>query len=439
MLNSFIKRSQFYFIGSFAALIGAGTLLLMLPWVREDGVGLDWVDALFTATSATCVTGLTVVDTSTFNPAGQLIILGLIQLGGIGIMSLSASIVLMMGRQMSYAGTLLLSNLNENFSFRGAESLTRTVAAYTLFCEAAGALLLLPGFWLMEGVSTVEALYYAVFHSISAFCNAGFSPFDDSLCRVSGWIKLVTAGLVILGGLGVYVVYDLRQHFQAEGRRLRLHTRLVLVTTLVLLIGGTLLIKCQQMLGTPEQEIGWIDAFFTATSARTAGFNSIDLKVLTPGSVMTLIVLMLIGASPGSTGGGMKTSTVALAAVALYNTFIGNQKVLQCRREIPMANVLKAFVIIVVFILLTVFGTMVLMQFVPATETLQRCFFETSSAISTTGYSLGVSAAAENEGKLLLSLFMFLGRVGPFTFFLFLMGREKVSRLTYPEERVIIG
>lgn len=437
MLVSFIKKSQFYFICSFSGLIVLGTLLLMLPAVRTDGSALGWHDALFTATSAVCVTGLTVVNTSSFNLGGQLVILGLIQLGGLGIMTLSAAILLMMGRRMSFASTLLLANLNDHFSLRGVEGLMRTVVAYTLISEGVGVVLLYPGF-LFGGHGWWESAYYAIFHSISAFCNAGFSTFDQNLCGVNAWLKVVIALLVILGGLGVYVVYDLAHGLRHRAATLRVNTKLVLVTTVVLVVAGTGLIKLQQM-PADNFNLGWLDAFFTSVCARTAGFNSVDLAQLSPGSLMLIIVLMLIGASPGSTGGGMKTTTVALAAAALYNTFLGNQRVLLFRREIPGVNVLKAFVIIVIFILLAVFGSMALMLFVPNGKTMLECAFEVASALATTGYSIGISAASENGGKLLLTLFMFLGRIGPFTIFLFLMGRERSSRLTYPEERVIIG
>ncbi len=438
MAINFIKKSQLYFIGSFLLLIFLGTLLLKLPFIRLQDAHLSWTDAIFTAVSASCVTGLSVVDTSSFSLFGQLVILGLIQIGGIGIMSLSAGILVMMGRHMSFSNTLLISSLSDNFSLHGTESLTRIVIWYTFGIEALGALLLFPGF-LLEGLPLWTSAYYAIYHSISAFCNAGFSPLNGSLVGMSAWIKIVCATLIVFGGLGVYVVYDLRQYFRPGRKVLRVATKLMLIASALLLVIGMLLIKVEQELSPTAPGVGWVDAFFTSASARTAGFNSIDLGTLSGGSMATIIILMLIGACPGSTGGGMKLSTVALAAAALYSTVVGHRKVLLFRREIPTDNVLKAYVIIVMFILLATFGAMLLMWFVPLETPMEQCLFEVSSALGTAGYSLGISAASDDAGKWLLSLFMFMGRVGPFTAFLFLMGRDKASWLKYPEERVVIG
>ena len=432
MTLSFIRKSQLYFIFSFLGAIIIGMFLLKLPWVTHDGGSLEWIDALFIATSAVCVTGLVTVTTSGFNLAGQLIILTLIQIGALGIMTLTASIIVLMGRKMNYNNTAMMSNLSESFPLKRVDSLLRTILTYSIVIEAAGFILLTYGF-LLSGYSFGRAAYEALFHSISAFCNAGFSTFDTSLIGMSPFIKVVVSILIILGGLGVYVIYELshlsHKHF------LRIHTRLVLITSFVLIVFGTISLKVLEY--RDNVQISWLDAYFQSVTARTAGFNTIPMENLHPGCIIILIALMLIGASPGGTGGGMKTTTAALVFISLYNTFKGNQIVLIFKREIPLRNVLKAFTIMFTFIAIS----MVAATWLTATDSasLEAAFFEVASALGTVGLSLGISGQASVMGKLILIICMFVGRIGPFTLFLFLLGREKTSRLGYPEERVILG
>ncbi len=435
MTSSFFKKSQLYFIFSFFAAIILGTLLLKSPWVSHSGGTLQWIDAVFISTSAVCVTGLVTVTTSGFNLAGQLIILALIQVGALGIMTLTASIIVLMGRKMNYSNTMILSNLSDSFPLKSVDSLLRTILAYSIIIEFSGFILLTYGFLASGKYDFGEAAYLALFHSVSAFCNAGFSTFDTSLIGMSAFIKIVISFLIILGGLGVYVIYELshlsHKHF------LRTHTRLVLITSLVLIVFGMVSLKFLEHCG--DTPISWLDAYFQSVTARTAGFNTIPMNDITlhPGSIIILIALMLIGASPGGTGGGMKTTTAALVFMSLYNTFKGNQKVLLFKREILQNNVLKAFTIMFTFISISIVAAI----WLTATDnaSLDRAFFEVASALGTVGLSLGISAEATDAGKIILISCMFVGRIGPFTMFLFLLGREKTSRLEYPEERVILG
>ena len=436
MTLSFIKKSQLYFIFSFLGAIIIGTLLLKMPWVTHDSGPLEWLDALFISTSAVCVTGLVTVTTSGFNPMGQLIILTLIEIGALGIMTLSASIIVLMGRKMNYSSTMILSNLSEGFPLKSVDALLRTILTYSIVIQFAGFILLTYGFLFEGKYEFSEAVYYAFFHSISAFCNAGFSTFDSSLIGLSPFIKIVVSLLIILGGLGVYVIYELshlsHKHF------LRIHTRLVLITSLLLIVFGTVFFKALEYHG--DCSISWLDAYFQSVTARTAGFNSIPMSVndLHPGSIIVLIAFMLIGASPGGTGGGMKTTTAALVFISLYNTFKGNRKVLLFGREIMQNNVLKAFTIMFTFIAISIVAA----TWLTATEydvSLASALFEVASALGTVGLSLGISSNATETGKVILIICMFVGRIGPFTMFLFLLGREKSSRLEYPEERVILG
>ena len=435
MTLSFIKESQLYFIFSFLGAIIIGTLLLKMPWVTHNSGPLEWLDALFISTSAVCVTGLVTVTTSGFNFPGQLIILCLIQIGALGIMTLTASIIVLMGRKMNYSNTMILSNLSESFPLKSVDALLRTILTYTVVIEFVGFVLLTYGF-LFEGKYTFgKAVYYALFHSISAFCNAGFSTFDTSLIGMSPFIKVVVSLLIILGGLGVYVIYEL-SHFSHK-HFLRIHTRLVLISSLILIVFGTVCFKVFEHHG--HSSISWLDAYFMSVTARTAGFNTIVMNelVMHPGSIIILIAFMLIGASPGGTGGGMKTTTAALVFISLYNTFKGNSKVLLFNREIIQNNVLKAFTIMFSFIAISIVAA----TWLTATDnaTLESAFFEVASALGTVGLSLGISSNATDAGKIILIICMFVGRIGPFTMFLFLLGKEKSSRLEYPQERVILG
>ncbi len=433
MVIGFVKKGQSLFILSFLALIFCGTMFLKLPWSYRGT--LPWVDAYFTATSAVCVTGLSTVPVGDFTIFGQVVILMLVQLGGIGIMTLSASILLLLGRGLSFSNTLLISNLSDNFSLRGTEGLTRTVIQYVLVSEGIGFLLLLPGF--LASYPWEEAVWYSFFHAISAFCNAGLSPFPDSMIGQTRWTQMTLAALIVFGGLGVYVIYDLLMVFRRKQYRLRVHSRVVLVTTLILIVAGSVLLWLNGWArGT---NLSWFDAIFQSVAARTAGFNSVDIGELPAESLTLIIILMLIGAAPGSTGGGMKVSTVALAVASIVGTFKGNPEVQMFRRTIPISNVLRAYTIMVTFILLTCAGAVFLHMLTPDRFAMMECFFESASAISTTGLSTGATSSLTSFGKIYLACYMFVGRIGPFTIMLFLLSREKKRRLRYPEERIIIG
>ncbi|MBQ4336485.1 MAG: potassium transporter [Lentisphaeria bacterium] len=434
MKLSAVKVSQLFFIISFAGAIAVGTMLLRIPFCLPGESALSWVDAAFTATSAVCVTGLLTVQICDLTWLGQLIVLLLIQLGGLGVMALTASILVMLGGHLSYGGTLIMSTVTDRFSMQGLENLFRLVLKYTVICEGAGFMILFPLFWLADGFVWYQALWHALFHAVSAFCNAGISSLPSGMLGVSGCTKLAVALLFICGGLGVYVVYDI---LVARRKHLQLHaqTRLILSWTAALLVGGTVLLwGIQRFFGTP---LGWVDAFFQSAACRTAGFNSVSLDALNASSILVMVCLMLIGAAPGSTGGGMKLTTVALVVAGLYSTFKGADRVILYKRMIPPENVLKAFVLLVTYIFLVAGGTILLCMLTPCD--LGWALFESASALGTVGLSLENPVPLTAVGKCLLIGFMFLGRVGIFTFFLFLLGRERRSRLTYPEERIIMN
>jgi len=430
-----VKTSQLYFIVSFAIAIAAGTGLLRLPCCLKGQEAMNWVDAGFTATSAVCVTGLETVPLAELSWFGQLIVLALLQIGGLGIMTLTTSILVVLGHELSHGGTVIMSNVSDRFSLRGTESLTRAVFLYTLICEGAGLVLLFPLFWFGEGQSWYEAAWQALFHSVSAFCNAGMSPLPTGVADLSVWTKLVVAALFICGGLGVYVVYDIRSAYRT-GERLHAQTRLILSWTGWLLVLGTVSLWGLQKLA--DAPVSFADAFFQSAACRTAGFASLNIGTLSAGSIAVIVMLMLIGAAPGSTGGGMKVTTFALVTAGLYSTFKGRPRVILYRRMVPPENILKAFVLLMTYVLLAVFGALLLYQLTPCE--LYWALFETASALATVGLELGApEEPVTMAGKMFLIVYMFIGRVGLFTFFLFLLGREHQERLIYPEERMIVN
>ena len=435
MLLSIAKKGQSMLLLSFALFIAIGTVLLKLFSTVNSG-SISWIDSFFMATSAVCVTGLSTVSVAGMNWTGQFILLLLIQIGGIGIMTLSASILLSLGKGLSFSNTLLISSLNDNFSLRGTEGLTKIVLKYVLFTEGAGMVLLYIGS-LLNGTHWLKALWEAFFVAVSSFCNAGLTPYAGSMSSQHMLTRLTCAGLIIAGGLGVYVIYDLIQVFKKRQQKLRLHSKVIIGATLILLAGGMLVFKFCGLQNNGS--LSWLDAFFLSVSCRTAGFSTFELGTLSDAGLLTCMVLMLIGASPGSTGGGMKTSTVAVAAAAIWNTFQGNADVLMFKRMIPSSNVLRAFSIIVIFLLITYAGVMTMQALAPQTD-MTAVIFESVSALTTTGLSIGSTTAGfQPAAKLTLALFMFIGRMGPFTIMLFLLSREKPGQLKYPQERIIIG
>ena len=464
--SGYAKRGQRLFLLSFIVLIVVGALLLWLPGMYDRG-RLHWLDALFTSTSAVCVTGLAVKPISDFSFWGQLVILLLIQVGGLGIMTLSASILLALGKGLSFSNSLIVSNLNDNFSLRGTESLLRTVMIYTFVAEAVGFIAILPGVLLSdvaEAGGIGSRIWGSLVLSVSSFCNSGMTTFPHSLEHIHRAAQLPAALLAITGGLGVYVIYDLLQLVRDRTHRLRVHSKLVLYMTGALLILGTVAIWYldRDIVFDGKEPIGWFDAFCFSVTSRTCGWNTAPMGNLTPGAERFITLLMLIGGSPGSTAGGIKTSTVALALAGIVGALRGDPETIVFKRRVPTGNVMRAQTIIILFTMLSYLGALSLAQTemlespagsaavsAPATpgtlakkkERLEAATeFEAVSALTTTGLSIeNTTSKLSPHGKGLLVLFMFLGRVGPFTVLLFLMGREKRGKLGYPEERVIIG
>lgn len=420
---------------SFAVLIAIGTVLLLLPGVcRKD---LSVVDAFFTSCSAVCLNGLAAVATDEYTFFGQFVILLLIQLGCFGILSLSAIILLFAGRGLSFDNTLLMYNLNDRFSLSSTESMLKTIASYTFITEATGAILMLPGF-LLEGFGFWESLWNSIFYSIGSFCNAGIGTLPGDIAQAGRFVQCVSIALIILGGLGIYVIYDLLQVIRDRSHRMRLHSRIVLSCSAALLIGGAVLLYLIS-LAPSGGDLQFFDACFLSATSRTAGYSTVDLATLSPACLTLVIVLMLIGGSPGSAAGGLKTTTAMVALSALFSSFKGDNAVIISGRTIALRTVLRAFTIIVIFILFTVAGGLILSAFSPHLSDF-RCIFEVASAISGTGLDVGQTTMALTPGcKLFVAFFMFAGRVGPLTIVLFFVRKEKPNALHYPEEQVIVG
>jgi len=428
-MKKYRPSPQGYLILTFLILIGGGAGLFMLPFITKNG-GLNFVDALFMSTSAVCVTGLSVMNTSDFTLSGQMILLTLIQLGALGIMTLSSSLLLFITGDLDFGKRLMASRLAESYSLREIENVLFYIVIYTFASEFIGAVLLWIGF-LIDGYTGTNAVYLAVFHSVSAFCNAGFSTFDSSLTGSGGMIKAVIMLLITAGGLGFYVVFDLVRKFR-EKTRLRIHTKIVLGMSAFLSFGGAAMLYL-----TEHGRMGLLDSLFQSVTTRTAGFNTVDLSGLHSVSIMFMIILMFIGASPGSTGGGIKTTTAFLAAISVRRAIEGETGVRVFGRTIPPSNILKAFTIIFLYSIVICTASALILIF---REThFLAVLFEVVSATGTVGLSMGISAEAGTAEKLILTACMFIGRVGPSAILIAMTGRKKESKLAYPEEKLILG
>ena len=440
-----IKPAQLL-IATFLMTILIGTFLLTLPISTKSSQGLDFVDALFTATSATCVTGLIVQDTgSFFSVFGQLVILLLIQVGALGIMTFSVTLFLAAGKQMSNKETIAMQDVLDADSVSGIVTLIAFIAKMTITIEVLGAIFLFVGF--TPYISDPwQRIYVSVFHAISAFCNAGFSLFPDSIMQYAddSIINLTIAFLIILGGLGFIVVKDVWEMY-VKGERprslgLRLHTKLVLSMTAILLVAGTVLIFFAENRGNftglaLQHKI--LISFFQSASARTAGFNSVDIGAMTNASIFSMIILMFIGASSGSTGGGIKTTTFWVLLRSFSSSLQNKDDINAFKRKIPEQIVGKAIAIFILSL-----GFFILFMYLLCVfEDLpfKDLSFEVVSAFGTVGLSTGITAKFQDIGKLLITSLMFLGRLGPLTIVLAFAGYKRKINYTYAQEKIMVG
>lgn len=434
-------------IGSYLALIAIGTVLLKFPKATTEPI--RWLDALFTSTSAVCVTGLIVVDTATvFTTTGQAIVLGLFQFGGLGLMTFTYFFILLFGSGITLRDrAFLLEFLNEEHVGRVTGSLT-AIVLMTLAFEIAGAVLLQVSIDGEVGASW----FVSLFHSVSAFCNAGFSIYSqglyDPLTRANVPYQFVIMALIVIGGLGFPVLKNLWDNAVAQLRRARsrpvrltTHTKIVLVTTTGLIVGGALLVFLLEMPSTPRpgEAPRWVAALFASVTARTAGFNTIPTEAMLAPTVFLMLLLMFIGGSPASTAGGVKTTTFA---VALLNTMRilrdAGRDLVAFRRQIPAGVANRAFTVVLLAISWLAVSTISLAAIMPEHAPLDIAF-EAVSAFSTVGLSRGLTAELPDLGKVVIIASMLVGRIGILYVALGMLHKERPGRITYPEGNVIIS
>ncbi len=438
---------------SFLLAITIGTLLLKLPISTKSGHIL-WVDALFTSTSAVCVTGLIVVDTgSYFTIFGQCVILMLIQIGGLGVMTISVGLFRWIGKSISFRHRMIMQDVFAHTPRADILSLVKSIIFFTLGAEFIGAVLLTIH-W-SQTLSFPKAVYTSVFHSVSAFCNAGFSLFSDSLIQDSGNMLLVftICALIVVGGIGFPVLYDLHYWFRKRKKqriKLALQTKTVLITTFFLIIIGTVMFALLEdhPLQTGDSILHRIlIALFQSVTCRTAGFNTIDIASLRSATLALMIFLMFIGASPGSCGGGVKTTSLALLGAFTISKMKGRVRVNMFKKSIPVEAVNRSISLILVSI--CVIGIVLFLLLVSESPlpyntagnpgSFLSYLFETVSAFGTVGLSMGVTPYLSVLGKIWLTVMMIIGRVGVLTFSYIIVGTGATSGIEYSEESIMIG
>ncbi len=444
-LSDLAKNPPILLMLSFILTIFVGTLFLLLPQATNPNEGeTTLLGALFTATSATCVTGLIVYDTGThFSTFGQLIILLLIQIGGLGIMTISSALALIIGQKLSVRSESLIQNVVGESNKVDMISLVKSILLMTLFFEIIGALYL---FFVFRGMhwNSAKAIYHSVFHSVSAFCNAGFSLYSDSLIqfRSNFNINFVITSLIILGGIGFPVINNIKNNISRKFRfsYLTLHTKVVLVTTIILIILGTaafFISEYNGLMNGYSLKDRIYSSYFQSVTTRTAGFNTIDTTRLSKASVFMTIILMYIGASPGSTAGGIKTTTFAIIVLSALALVSGNRDVNVFKRKINENTIKRVMALISISLfLLSVF---IFMLLITEKFSFDKIVFEAFSAFGTVGLSMGITAHLTNIGKLIIIVLMYLGRVGPLTLIFALSETKPKINYQFVEEKINIG
>lgn len=426
----------------FSGLILCGAFLLMLPVSSQDGSSLSFIDALFTATSAVCVTGLIVVDTGTyFSLFGQTIIILLIQIGGFGIMTITTILSVLIGRRIQLRSRLLAQESLNQLTLGGIVHLMQMLVKTTFAIEFVGGVLLSLRLYPDYGL---KGIYMAFWHSVSAFCNAGFDIFGKTdIFRYNNDLLfcLTIAFLIIIGGIGYNVTEEIRSLHSWQ--KFSLHTKVVLLTTAVLLVGGTVVLFILEY-GNPATIGNWdwgekiLGAFFLSVTSRTAGYTLMNTGALYEASLFFIIILMFCGASPGSTGGGVKTTTIAIIFATVSSIIRGRDEVILFNRRLEHGLIIKALAIFCVAASFIVVATMILCL----TENFSfiRILFEVTSALATVGLSTGITADMTVCGKVILILMMLMGRVSVLTFLMAIamrMGRK--PRIGYPSGRIGVG
>lgn len=427
-------------------IIMLGTLLLIMPFASQSGSATDFLTALFTSTSATCVTGLVVVNTYThWSIAGQIIILCLIQIGGIGFMTFCITAISLTKRKIGFISRSLMQNSIAAPQLGGIVRMTKFVLCGTLFVEGVGAVLLSFFYCPMFGLG--KGLWYSVFHSISAFCNAGFdlmgvqTDFVSFTPQVGNlYVNVILMFLIIVGGLGFFVWQDL---LGAKFRfsRMHLHTKLVIFLSGILIFGGAFLLFITEMGGAEFERLTLAEqltaSFFQSVSSRTAGFNTVNIGSLTQTSQFLIICLMMVGGSPGSTAGGIKTTTFAVLSLSVLTTFWHRKSIEVFGRRMEEGITRLASCVFMIYLFLVCFVAMVIsrLEGIPLLDTL----FESVSAIATVGLTTGITTSLGNVSLVLLAILMIIGRAGSLTMLLAFSSRKNPVVSTLPLEKIQVG
>ncbi|MBX6383784.1 MAG: TrkH family potassium uptake protein [Microbispora sp.] len=428
----------------FGVAVLLGTALLSTPLATASGEPSGWVTALFTATSAVCVNGLTIVDTAThWSAFGEVVIAVLIQVGGLGIMTLATVFTLLVSRRLGLRARLSAQAETRVLNGGDLRRVVGKVVVFNLVCEAVAGTVLSLRFMLGYGEPVAHGLYLGLFHAVSAFNNAGFALWPDSLVRFAAdpWICLTIATAVIVGGLGYPVVFELRRSWRHPGRW-SLLTRITLAVTAVLLAGGTLIFLVTEWtnphtLGPMDEQGKLLTAFFTAVMPRSAGFNTIDIAQMHPSSWLVTELLMFIGGGSAGTAGGIKVTTLGLLAFIVWAELRGESRVNIGHRRLTEAAQRQAVSLTMLSVGLVALSTYVLLVLTP--HSLDHVLFEVVSAFGTAGLSVGVSTTASPAARVLITLLMFVGRIGPLTLGSALALKERGRRYELPEEDVIVG
>ncbi|MEX2543410.1 MAG: TrkH family potassium uptake protein [Trueperaceae bacterium] len=437
-----ISPTQAIIMG-FAAAISVGTVLLALPISHSQPV--TFLDAFFTATSAVCVTGLVVVDTGgAFSRFGETVIMLLIKSGGLGILSLGALLALVTGRRLGFRQRMELQAQTSRLGVGGIVRFMRNLLLFTTTIELVGALVLFVRFG--AELPAGEALFHSLFHSVSAFNNAGFSLYQDSLARYAAdpLVSLTVAALFILGGLGVVVAFELVDRYRDDTRRpFTLHSRVALSMMLILIFVAFVFMLVAEWsnpdtLGPLPVAQKVLAGFFQAVTPRTAGFNSLDFAGMHTGTLVFVMLLMFIGGNPGSTAGGVKTTTAAVLLTAMWSVARGHGRPVLFKRHIDAVLVTKAAVLSTLGVLI-LGGALTFLSFTEPRLDMLPLLFETVSAFGTVGLSLGATSELSTLGRLIIITLMFLGRVGLVTFALAVAERRAQAAVRYPGEELVVG
>jgi trk system potassium uptake protein TrkH len=441
-----LKPPQILVLG-FAAIILLGACLLMLPIASADGTSLHFINALFTATSATCVTGLVVVDTGThFTMFGQIVIVLLIQIGGLGFMSMATLIAFVIKKRITLKERLVLQEALNQGSMEGIVRLFRKVLLYSLTIEGVAAVFFTIR-WSVD-LGFPKALYYGIWHAISFFNNAGFDlfgsvtgPFSSLTSYANDFTtNVVTMAIIILGGIGFIVMSDLLEY--KSKKKLSLHSKVVLSMTAFLILFGAIVIFIfeytnTRTLGTLHFGGKVLASFFQSVTPRTAGANTLDIGGLRQATQFFIIILMFIGASPGSTGGGIKTTTFTILIGAMIAMIRGKEDIVFFRFRLEKDRILKAITLTMIALFLVIFVSMVLST--TESAAFLKILFEVTSAFGTVGLSMGLTPHLTLFGKIMISLTMFAGRLGPITLAYALQPKQEKELYRHPEGKITIG